>query len=143
MLFIVFAVVIIGAAGFWLLKMRHPSPPAESVAAAPPQEAPLEPPTFGEVYRFEDLVINPVGGRKVFMVTVVLEVQDARKIAEIQKRESLLRDNLITMFSSQSAEALADIQLRRAFRARVIKIMDYQLGAGTVSRVFFEKWILE
>jgi hypothetical protein len=38
---------------------------------------------------------------------------------------------------------LIDIKYRQAFRARVKKIMDFQLGEGVVSRVFFEKWVFQ
>jgi len=51
--------------------------------------------------------------------------------------------NLITLFSSQSREVLTNIKYRRALRARVKKIMDYQLGEGVVSRVFFQKWVFQ
>lgn len=77
------------------------------------------------------------------MVSLGLEYFDAEVSAELGKRESLLRDNLITLFSSQPQEILTNIKYRRALRARVQKIMDYQLGEGAVTRVFFEKWIFQ
>ncbi|MBM3329500.1 MAG: hypothetical protein FJY67_08535 [Calditrichaeota bacterium] len=102
-----------------------------------------QPPPFGEVVILEDLIINPVGSRRVFMCSVGIEVKDVEKAKEVRKRESLLRDNLLTLFSSQPMEVLIDIKYRQAFRARVKKIMDYQLGAGVVNRVFFEKWVFQ
>lgn len=102
-----------------------------------------EPTAFGEVIQMEDIVINPAGSRRVFMVTVTLEVANKESIAPVQKREALLRDNLITLFASQPLDVLIDIKYRPAFRARVKKIMDYQLGEGTVTRVFFEKWVFQ
>ena len=77
------------------------------------------------------------------MVSVGLEYFDPEMKSVISKREPLLRDNLITLFSSQSREVLTNIKYRRALRARVKKIMDYQLGEGVVSRVFFQKWVFQ
>jgi flagellar FliL protein len=102
-----------------------------------------EPPEFGEVYSIADLIINPADGRRHFMVTVSLEFSNKEKLAEIQRREPLLRDNLITFFSSQPNEVLTNIRYRQAIRSRVKKIMDYQLGEGVVSRVFFDKWVFQ
>lgn len=102
-----------------------------------------EPPPFGEVYIIDDIIINPVGQRRLFMVTIGLEVFKPELLDEIKKREPLLRDNLITLFSSQPINVLADIRYRQAFRARVMKIMDYQLGEGKITRIFFQKWVFQ
>ena len=102
-----------------------------------------EPPPFGNVFFIRDLIINPAGARRIFMVSVALEYFDEEKAAVLQEREPLLRDNLITLFSSQPQNVLTDIKYRRALRARVKKIMDYQLGEGVVTRVFFEKWVFQ
>jgi flagellar basal body-associated protein FliL len=108
-----------------------------------PKPAEAEPLQFGEVVELDDIVINPAGSRRVFMVKVTLEVVDKEKSREVEKRQALLRDNLITLFASQPLEVLIDIKYRQAFRARVKKIMDFQLGEGVVSRVFFEKWVFQ
>src|SRR4030042_4838095 len=60
-----------------------------------------KPPPFGEVFSLNDLIVNPAGGRRHFMVSIGLEYFDPTKADEIRKRESLLRDNLITFFTSQ------------------------------------------
>jgi flagellar basal body-associated protein FliL len=102
-----------------------------------------KPPPFGQVYTLEDLIINPTDGRRHFMVSIGLEFFDQSKTEEIKKREILLRDNLITFFSAQPLEVLTNIKYRQAIRSRIKKIMDYQLGEGVVSRVFFQKWVIQ
>ncbi|MBM3327322.1 MAG: flagellar basal body-associated FliL family protein [Calditrichaeota bacterium] len=141
MIIIIIAAVGLGAVGVWkFLPTGHKSGfSSDADSIRPPRETP----TFGEVFLIEDLIINPAGTRRVFMCSVGLEVADAEKVKEVKRRESLLRDNLLTLFSSQSMEVLLDIKYRQAFRARVKKIMDYQLGEGIVKRVFFEKWVLQ
>ncbi len=106
-------------------------------------EEPVEPPPFGEVYVISDLVINPAGQRRLFMVSIGLEYFETSSLEKIQKREILLRDNLITLFGSQPIDVLNDIRYRQAFRNRIKKIMDYQLGKDTVTRIFFEKWVFQ
>jgi len=135
----------VGGAVFFLLpKLQHKAPAEVVESAAVENEAPSnEPKPFGEVYQMTDIVINPASSRRVFMVTVALEVANKEMVKEIQKREPLLRDNLITMFASQPLDVLIDIKYRQAFRARVKKVMDYQLGEGAITRVFFEKWVFQ
>jgi flagellar basal body-associated protein FliL len=142
---IIIVLVIIGLAiaVYLLLPQLFSKPTGIIEATGEANRPPTEPQAFGEVYEMSDIVINPAGSRRVFMVSVALEVPDKQKISEVQKRESLLRDNLITLFASQPLEVLIDIKYRQAFRARVKQIMDYQLGANTVTRVFFEKWVFQ
>ena len=64
-------------------------------------------------------------------------------IDEIRKREPLLRDNLITFFTAQPLEVLTNIRYRQAIRSRVKKILDYHLGEGAITRVFFSKWVFQ
>lgn len=146
---IVAAIVVTGLVVFFMMSRTHSTPtpaaPVKKTAHKGAEEAGGEgaPPAFGEIYEMQDLVINPSGSRRVFMVTVALEIADKEQVKEVTKRESLLRDNLITLFASQPLEVLIDVKYRQAFRARVKKIMDYQLGEGIVSRVFFEKWVFQ
>jgi len=141
---VIIAVVVgllVGAGIYFLLPMfQHKAALVEPVEVESP---PGEPKPFGEVYQMSDIVINPAGSRRVFMVTVALEIANKEKLKEVEKRESLLRDNLITLFASQPLDVLIDIKYRQAFRARVKKIMDYQVGEGTINRVFFEKWVFQ
>ena len=140
-LMIIVLLLIIGgvSAGLWFLLRADDTGEA---AEAETLEI-REPPEFGNVFLMSDLVINPSSGRRIFMVSIGLEYFDEKKALEIQRREPLLRDNLITFFSTQPPEYLANIKYRKALRSRVKKIMDYQLGEGVITRVFFVKWVFQ
>lgn len=146
---IVLAVLVLAAAGVWFFLGSDSEDAGEliGITLTEPEEdkKPHEPKPMGEVWVMEDIFINPSGGggRRHFMVAVVLELSSKANIEEINKRKPLLRDNLITLFSSQQIEVLANIKYRQAFRSRVKKIMDYQLGEGVVTRVFFDKWVFQ
>lgn len=139
--------LILVAGGFILWKFVLSPPPDDSalveigdeITNAPPRE----PPPFGEVYKIENIILNPASGRRHFMVSIGLEVFEKNKLEDIKRREPLLRDNLISMFSAQPVDVLSDVRYRQAFRSRVKKIMDYQLGEGVVTRVFFERWVFQ
>jgi len=137
---IVLGLAVGGAIYFLLPKLQHHAGMVETEVAESPSK---DPKPFGEVFELSDIVINPAGSRRVFMVSVALEVSNKEITKEIKKRETLLRDNLITLFASQPLEVLIDIKYRQAFRARVKKVMDFQLGQGAVSRVFFQKWVFQ
>lgn len=141
-LIIILILILITAVLYWFV-LRPSSEVSQNELVAEVEKKPDEPPPFGKVYYIRDLVINPAAGRRIFMVSVALEYFDDEKAALLEKREPLLRDNLITLFSSQPQHVLTNIKYRRALRARVKKIMDYQLGEGVVTRVFFEKWVFQ
>ncbi len=141
---IIIGVVVAAAAGIGVWKFAPGSnKPHDIVDPVEIAQKPEEPQKFGEVFQLSDIVINPAGSRRVFMVVVTLELVNAEIRKEVEKREALLRDNLITLFASQPLDVLIDIKYRQAFRARVKKIMDYHLGEGKVTRVFFEKWVFQ
>lgn len=137
-------VLFLALAGFgtWWFFLRGESE-AEVIDVAIPEQKEAEPPKFGLVYRIPDIILNPSGGRRHFLVSVSLEYFDPTVESLISEREVLLRDNLITLFSSQPAEVLTNVKYRQALRARVKKIMDYQIGEGKVTRVFFDKWVFQ
>ncbi len=135
----VLVVVLVGVP-VWLFILKPDREMVAEVEIEVVKPSP-EPPQFGEVYLIEDLIVNPATGRRHFMVSIALEYFDEDKLDEIKRREPLLRDNLVTLFSSQPIDVLTNIRYRRALRSRVKKIMDYQLGEGVVTRIFFHKWV--
>jgi len=141
---IIIGVLVAAAAGVGVWKFAPGSKEPHGIVEPVEMEKKAEEPKkFGEVFQLSDIVINPAGSRRVFMVVVTLELVNPEMKKEVEKREALLRDNLITLFASQPLEVLIDIKYRQAFRARVKKIMDHHLGEGIVSRVFFEKWVFQ
>jgi len=141
-LIIILILTVAGVAIYWFI-LKPTADTAEGVAVQVEKSNKDEPPPFGKIYYIRDLIINPAEGRRIFMVSVALEYFDEDKADLIQEREPLLRDNLITLFSSQPQNVLTNIKYRQALRARVKKVMDYQLGEGVVTRVFFEKWVFQ
>jgi flagellar FliL protein len=149
-LIIAVIVVLLGGGGSWWFLIRPganeeavKTEDSDSLVTADKSEIDHEPPPFGEIFTIDDLIVNPSGGRRIFMVSLGLEYFKPENLAEMQRREPLLRDNLITFFSSQPAEYLSNIKYRQALRGRVKKIMDYQLGEDVVSRVIFQKWVFQ
>ncbi len=148
-LIIALTVVIIAVVGFfaWRFILSKPEKEKGVVDVAEMTEIARKPvknaPPIGDIYTISDILINPARQRRIFMVSVGLEVAGPKVIDEIRRREPMLRDNLITLFSSQSSDVLTDIRYRQAFRIRVKKIMDFQLGEGSVKRVFFDKWVYQ
>ncbi len=148
-LVIVLIVLVLGVGGFlaWKFLMTKPAEDELDSKIVDAVEEPMTPakeaPPIGEIYIISDVLVNPARQRRIFMVSIGLEVSRNGVIDDIRAREPLLRDNLITLFSSQSQEVLTDIKYRQAFRIRVKRIMDYQLGEGAVNRVFFEKWVFQ
>ncbi len=137
-LIIVLIIVLAGGAVWWFFLRTGP----EELTSVASSET-YTPPPMGEIYMIDDLIINPLGGRRIFMVAIGLEYFAENTAEEITKREPLLRDNLITFFSSQPREVLTNIKYRELLRGRVKKIMDHQLGENTITRVIFVKWVFQ
>ncbi len=137
-LIIVLAIVLVGGAVWWFFFRTVP----EELTSVASSES-FTPPPMGDIYMIDYLVINPLGGRRIFLVAIGLEYFEENAAEEIRRREPLLRDNLITFFSSQPKEVLTNIKYRERLRGRVKKIMDHQLGENTITRVVFVKWVFQ
>ncbi|NQT34120.1 flagellar basal body-associated FliL family protein [bacterium] len=137
-LIIVLIIVLAGGTVWWFFFRTVP----EELTSVASSET-LTLPPMGEIYMIDDLILNLEGGRRIFMVAIGLEYFDEKTAEEIAKREPLLRDNLITFFSSQPREVLTNIKYRELLRGRVKKIMDHQLGENTITRVIFVKWMFQ
>ena len=136
-------VIVVGVVLWWIfLRGDTEKLPEDEIVEVDTREL-HKPEEFGNIYVIKDLIVNPAGGARVFMVSVALEFFDKGILEELSRKEPLLRDNMITLFSAQSKDVLTNIRYRRELRKRVKKIMDYQLGEGVITRVFFEKWIYQ
>jgi flagellar FliL protein len=99
----------------------------------------------GELYKFEDIIINPAGtmGRKILSVSLSVELSNRKSLEEIKKKEPIVRDALITLLASKSFEYVADILNRETLRQELAEAANKHLKSGKVTKVYFTGFILQ
>jgi flagellar FliL protein len=88
----------------------------------------------GAVHRIENLIVNPAGsqGRRFLMMTVAIEVPDAKDEALLREKDAMLRDAIIGALEGQSITTITSpggrdsvkIAIRRAV-APLVDDFDY------------------
>lgn len=88
----------------------------------------------GAVHRIENLIVNPAGsqGRRFLMMTVAIEVPDAKDEAVLREKDAMLRDAIIGALEGQSITTITSpggrdsvkVAIRRAV-APLVDDFDY------------------
>ncbi len=103
----------------------------------------VKPKPPGEMFLMESILINPVASRgsKHLLVELSFEVSSPKVIDEMQKLSPILRDNIITLLSSQSLEVLTNIMMREKIREKIKEVANFYLTTGTVEKVYFNRYV--
>lgn len=103
-----------------------------------------EPREMGEVYMLDDIVVNPAHtqGLRYLITTMALELGGA-DAETIEKKEPLIRDQVITLLSGKRVEELVDMSQREHIREELLAAINGQLGRAKVRKLYFVKYVLQ
>lgn len=98
-----------------------------------------------KVFVVKDMIVNPAGtgGNRYLLVTVGLEVNTSKAYDEFQQKEVQVHDVLNTLFASKSLYELIDVSKREALRKEIAQKTSALLTSGTVTNVYFSKYIIQ
>ena len=99
----------------------------------------------GLVYAIKDIVINPAGtaGSRFLSVSFGLDLANAGVQAELEQREALVRDALITIMSSKTVAQLTDTREKEITRLQIKKRLSDLLETGDIRAVYFTDFVLQ
>lgn len=90
------------------------------------------------------LNLSSAGNQPRFIRTeVVLEASDKKVVAELEKRQPQIRDQLITVIRSRTAEQLSSENGIEILRYDIMKSMNSFIPKGEVTDVFFIDLIVQ
>jgi flagellar FliL protein len=156
LLFIIIGVVVLlggGAGGFFALKHKTAAPVAAGDAAqkddkADKAGAKKAPPQF---YKFDPAFVVNFGGEgsaRYLQVTVEAMARDAAILEELKTNEPAVRNDLVTLFSSQDNATLMTTEGKEKLRQSTLDIVrkilndEGQKGKG-VEAVYFTSFVIQ
>ena len=97
------------------------------------------------VYQLDNMVLNPSGsnGVRFLLVSVALEVKDEATLAMIKTHDAEMRDLILRLFGSKTAEQLTEASARDGLRGEVIAAFDKIFPAGTIKKVYFPQFVIQ
>ncbi|RLB69180.1 MAG: flagellar basal body protein FliL [Deltaproteobacteria bacterium] len=145
LIIIVLVILLLGGGGFgayWFL-LRAPAPTVEELAeieAAKKPEVVILP-----VFALKPFVVNLADkkSRRYLKVTMKLELSNEELLEEVDKRRAQLRDVVLTLLSSKTANEISSMEGKFLLRQDIIKRVNVNLVSGKVTKVYWEEFVVQ
>ncbi|MBN2809571.1 MAG: flagellar basal body-associated FliL family protein [Deltaproteobacteria bacterium] len=145
LIIIILVVLLLGGGGFgayWFL-LRTPAPTAEELAA---QEAARKPePVILPVFALKPFVVNLADkkSRRYLKVTMKLELSNPELLEEVEKRQAQIRDVVLTLLSSKTADEISTMEGKFLLRQDIIKRVNVNLVTGKITKIYWEEFVVQ
>jgi flagellar FliL protein len=98
-----------------------------------------------KIYVVKDLIVNPAGtnGTRFLLTTVGFEVTTAEGLKELELKDVMVRDALNTIFTSKDLPMLVNFESRETIRKEIEEKVGAMLRNGTLTNVYFSKFIIQ
>ncbi len=103
------------------------------------------PAAVGEMFLMEDVIVNPKAtkGARFLSMSVGFECESDQVVKDIEKREILIRDYLISLLSDRTIEQLDDSKDKDILRTEILGHVKEMLATEELMNVYFETFILQ
>lgn len=99
-------------------------------------------PTY-EVGEFTLNLLSPPTQRRFIKTEIVLEASSKKVVSELESREPQIRDRLISLIRSRTAEDLSSQAGMESLRFDILQAMNEYVTSGDVTDVFFIDLIVQ
>ena len=97
------------------------------------------------VHLLENLVLNPAasGGSRFLLLTVAIEVGNAKAGEDFKARDAELRDIILTSLGVKTVEELTEIARREQFKTEITTAIDAKFGKKSVKSLYFPQFVVQ
>jgi len=97
------------------------------------------------IYLVDNLVLNPAGsnGTRFLLVTVALAVKDDNAAAQLKARDAEMRDMILRLLGSKTADQVSEASQRDELRAEVLAAVSRMFPPGTIQKVYFPQFVIQ
>lgn len=99
----------------------------------------------GSIYTIKDIVVNPAntGGTRFLSVSFAFEVKSDSLNLQLQAKELMVRDALITILSAKSVAQLTDPKEKEIVRYQIRKRISDLLKTDQLAAVYYTDFVLQ
>lgn len=93
----------------------------------------------------KDLIVNPAGtnGTRFLLTTIGFEVTSIEGQKELERKEVQVRDILNTILTSKGLDELINVGQREELRSEIAQKIGELLRSGSLTNVYFSKFIIQ
>lgn len=97
------------------------------------------------LYAMKDIVVNPAGtgGTRFLSVSFGFELESSDLKAEMEMREAMVRDALITILSSKTVAQLTDAKQKEITRYQIKKRLSQLMDTDELAGVYYTDFVLQ
>jgi flagellar FliL protein len=130
---------------FLVAKFVAPSAAAAQAEPAKAAESKESAEAARTIFVVKDVIVNPAGtnGTRFLLTTVGFEINGLEKEKELERREVQVRDVLNSILTSKGLDELVKVEQRETLRKEIFKKVGDLLPSGTLTNVYFSKFIIQ
>lgn len=139
----------LGGGGFFAYQKFFAAPP-EDAAEAPQEDTAADPdqgPLPGEGFNvtLPTFVVNLADplGRRYLKLGVDVEVVSEEAVAELSKKEPMVKDTLILLLSSKTFQDLSSMESKILLKKEIVDRLNQILGGSKVLQVYFTDMVIQ
>ncbi len=97
------------------------------------------------IYVVKDVIVNPAGtnGTRFLLTTVGFEVSSPEAKKELESKDIQVRDMLTTVLTAKDLVSLSMVEQRDELRLEIARKAGELLRSGTLTNVYFSKFIIQ
>ena len=102
-------------------------------------------PAYGAFTELKGLIANPAGtgGTRYLAVSIGFETDGPEVIAELERKEIVVRDAVLSRLSQRTASELSAIDRREALKEELRATVNDVLQEGAIRRLYFTQYVLQ
>jgi len=105
-----------------------------------------KPSEFGKfIYEIQDQIVNPVGtdGRRLVMVSLGFDVPTEENHKELETKNVLLKDAVLSVMSSKDLSQLSNMAYRDTLRIEITNRLHQTMPEVKINTIYFSKYIIQ
>jgi flagellar FliL protein len=97
------------------------------------------------IYQVEDQIVNPAGtdGRRLLMVSLGFDVPTEENHKELEAKNVLLKDAVLSVMSSKDLSQLGSMAYRDTLRTEITNRLFKIMPKVKINTIYFSKYILQ
>lgn len=110
------------------------------------QVAKEKPAEYGKfIHEIQDQIVNPAGtdGRRLLMVSLGFDVPSEENKKELEAKDVLLKDEVLSVISSKGLAELSNMAYRDTLRAEITERLKTVMPTVKINKIYFSKYILQ
>ena len=97
------------------------------------------------LFSIDEIIINPTGtdGKRFLLASVGFDLKSEAEKKEIEERQILVKDAIISVLASKNLTQLNDIEYKDTLKIQIKKKLKEKMPAMKINDVYFSKYIIQ